>query len=52
MRREMVIDLERYICCRSSAVVCKQHNGQTEGNWWNRVFTPLIHLFSAVSFKS
>jgi molybdopterin-containing oxidoreductase family iron-sulfur binding subunit len=36
----MVIDLERCLGCRSCAVACKQHNGQTAGNWWNRVFTP------------
>ena len=40
MRLGMVIDLERCIGCRTCAVVCKEHNAQPPGTWWNRVFTP------------
>ncbi|WP_141262728.1 4Fe-4S dicluster domain-containing protein [Moorella sp. E308F] len=40
MRLGMVIDLDRCIGCRTCAVVCKGHNSQPPGMWWNRVFTP------------
>lgn len=36
----MVIDLDRCIGCRTCMVVCKGHNSQPPGTWWNRVFTP------------
>lgn len=39
MRHAMVIDLDRCIGCRSCAVICKNHNAQPEGVWWNRVFS-------------
>jgi molybdopterin-containing oxidoreductase family iron-sulfur binding subunit len=35
----MAIDLDRCIGCRTCAAICKVHNSQPEGNWWNRVFT-------------
>jgi molybdopterin-containing oxidoreductase family iron-sulfur binding subunit len=34
----MVVDLNRCIGCRTCAVVCKTHNAEPEGIWWNRVF--------------
>lgn len=40
MRLGMVIDLDKCIGCRTCAVVCKSHNAQPPGTWWNRVFTP------------
>lgn len=40
MRHAMVIDLDRCIGCRTCAVICKNHNAQPEGVWWNRVFVP------------
>jgi len=40
MRLGMVIDLDKCIGCRTCAVVCKAHNAQPPGTWWNRVFTP------------
>ena len=43
MRVGMVIDLEKCIGCRTCAVVCKAHNAQPPGSWWNRVFTPGSH---------
>ncbi len=39
MRYAMAIDLDRCIGCRTCAVVCKDHNAQPPGIWWNRVFT-------------
>jgi len=36
----MAIDLDRCIGCRTCMVVCKLHNAQPPGTWWNRVFTP------------
>ncbi len=38
MRYAMAIDLNRCIGCRTCAVVCKNHNAEPEGIWWNRVF--------------
>lgn len=38
MRYGMIIDLDRCIGCRTCAVVCKNHNAEPEGIWWNRVF--------------
>lgn len=38
MRYAMAIDLNRCIGCRTCAVVCKVHNAEPEGIWWNRVF--------------
>lgn len=35
----MAIDLDRCIGCRTCAVICKDHNAQPQGIWWNRVFT-------------
>ncbi|MBC7341243.1 MAG: 4Fe-4S dicluster domain-containing protein [Clostridia bacterium] len=40
MKLAMVIDLGRCIGCRTCMVVCKGHNSQPPGTWWNRVFTP------------
>ncbi len=40
MRYGMVVDLDRCIGCRSCAVICKTHNAEPEGIWWNRVFVP------------
>ncbi|ABB15512.1 MULTISPECIES: 4Fe-4S dicluster domain-containing protein [Carboxydothermus] len=40
MRYGMVIDLDKCIGCRTCAVICKEHNSQPPGTWWNRVFTP------------
>ncbi|MGI6216830.1 MAG: 4Fe-4S dicluster domain-containing protein [Coriobacteriales bacterium] len=39
MRYGMAIDLNRCIGCRTCAVICKIHNAEPEGIWWNRVFT-------------
>ncbi|MBR2789489.1 MAG: 4Fe-4S dicluster domain-containing protein [Eggerthellaceae bacterium] len=39
MKYGMAIDLDRCIGCRTCAAVCKVHNSQPEGTWWNRVFT-------------
>lgn len=39
MRYGMVIDLDKCIGCQSCAVVCKMHNSQPPGTWWNRAFT-------------
>ena len=39
MRYCMVIDLDKCIGCQTCAVVCKMHNSQPPGTWWNRVFT-------------
>lgn len=38
MRYAMAIDLDRCIGCRTCAVICKNHNAEPEGVWWNRVF--------------
>ncbi|SMB98051.1 prokaryotic molybdopterin-containing oxidoreductase family, iron-sulfur binding subunit [Thermanaeromonas toyohensis ToBE] len=40
MKLGMVIDLDRCVGCRTCMVVCKSHNAQPPGTWWNRVFTP------------
>lgn len=40
MRYGMVINLDLCVGCRTCAVVCKEHNAQAPGTWWNRVFTP------------
>lgn len=40
MRYGMAIDLDRCIGCRTCAVICKDHNAEPEGIWWNRVFVP------------
>ncbi|GFN23628.1 4Fe-4S dicluster domain-containing protein [Thermanaeromonas sp. C210] len=40
MKLGMVVDLDRCIGCRTCMVVCKEHNAQPPGTWWNRVFTP------------
>ena len=39
MRYGMVIDLDKCIGCQTCAVVCKMHNSQPPGTWWNRAFT-------------
>lgn len=39
MRYAMAIDLNRCIGCKTCAVVCKNHNAEPEGIWWNRVFS-------------
>ena len=39
MKLGMVIDLDRCIGCRTCAAICKNHNSEPEGIWWNRVFT-------------
>lgn len=39
MRYAMAIDLDRCIGCRTCAVICKDHNAEPPGIWWNRVFT-------------
>ena len=39
MMLKMAIDLNRCIGCRTCAVVCKNHNAEPEGIWWNRVFS-------------
>lgn len=39
MKLGMAIDLDRCIGCRTCMVVCKNHNAEPEGIWWNRVFT-------------
>jgi molybdopterin-containing oxidoreductase family iron-sulfur binding subunit len=39
MRYAMAIDLERCIGCRTCMAVCKVHNAQPPGIWWNRVWT-------------
>lgn len=38
MRYQMAIDLNRCIGCKTCVVVCKNHNAEPEGIWWNRVF--------------
>lgn len=40
MRYAMAIDLDRCIGCRTCAVICKDHNAEPRGIWWNRVFAP------------
>lgn len=40
MRYAMAIDLDRCIGCRTCAVICKDHNAEPRGIWWNRVFSP------------
>lgn len=39
MKNAMAIDLDRCIGCRTCQAICKVHNSQPEGTWWNRVFT-------------
>ena len=39
MKLSMAIDLNRCIGCRTCVVVCKNHNAEPEGIWWNRVFS-------------
>ena len=39
MRHGMVINLDKCIGCQTCAVVCKVHNSQPPGTWWNRVLT-------------
>lgn len=39
MKLGMVIDLDRCIGCRTCTAICKNHNSEPEGIWWNRVFT-------------
>jgi len=39
MRYGMVIDLDKCIGCQTCALVCKMHNSQPPGTWWNRAFT-------------
>lgn len=39
MKYAMAIDLDRCIGCRTCQAICKVHNSQPEGTWWNRVFT-------------
>ena len=39
MRYGMVINLDKCIGCQTCAVVCKMHNSQPPGTWWNRAFT-------------
>ncbi len=39
MRYGMVIDLDKCIGCQTCAVVCKMHNSEAPGTWWNRAFT-------------
>ncbi|MDK7724663.1 4Fe-4S dicluster domain-containing protein [Slackia exigua] len=39
MKLGMAIDLDRCIGCRTCAAICKNHNSEPEGIWWNRVFT-------------
>lgn len=38
MRYAMVVDLDRCIGCKTCTVLCKNHNAEPEGIWWNRVF--------------
>lgn len=39
MRYGMVINLDKCLGCQTCAVVCKMHNSQPPGTWWNRAFT-------------
>ena len=39
MRYAMVINLDKCVGCQTCAVVCKMHNSQPPGTWWNRAFT-------------
>lgn len=46
MRYGMVVDLDRCIGCKTCAVICKDHNAQPQGIWWNRVNTVGADQFS------
>lgn len=45
MRYAMAIDLDRCIGCRTCAVICKDHNAEPRGIWWNRVFAPARRIW-------